>query len=84
MTPARILQLERLGFLRARPRRLRARHSAPGEAPKPSLEPTSPPPPSPKTDQSPALLSRARKSAADVWGTGPSPFGSSRLGVRKR
>jgi len=56
MTPARILQLERLGFLRARPRRSRARHSLPGEAPKPSLEPASPTPPPPKADQPLALL----------------------------
>jgi len=85
MTPARILQLERLGFLRARPRRSRARHSPPGEAPKPSLEPASPTPPPPKADQPLVLLPLARKSAADVWGAGSSSFGSSRLDrVRKR
>jgi hypothetical protein len=85
MTPARILQLERLGLLRARPRRSRARHSSSNEAPQPPLEPASPPPPPLKAGQLLALLPPVKKSAADVWGVGSSPFGSSRLDrVRKR
>jgi hypothetical protein len=75
MTPARILQLERLGLLRARPRHSRARHNPPDGAPTPSPVSANPPPPPEVKPLLPVVI--VDSPAASEWWTRARSFESS-------
>ena len=77
MTPARILQLERLGLLRAGPRRSRARYKPPGGAPMPSPIPANPNPPS--EAKPPLPLAIVDGPAVSGWWTRAKSVGSLQL-----
>jgi hypothetical protein len=78
MTPARILQLERLGLLRARPRHSRVRHNPPSGAPTSSPVSAIPAPPPPET-KPPLPVAVVDSPAASGWWTRAISFGSSQL-----